>query len=41
MLAIFVSATPRLVLGSALFVYLGHQLITLLGYLLGMRATAR
>jgi CDP-2,3-bis-(O-geranylgeranyl)-sn-glycerol synthase len=40
-LAIFVSATPRLVLGSALFMYLGHQLITLLGYLLGMRATAR
>lgn len=40
-LGIYVPVTPRLVLGSAIFMYLGHQLITVLGYLLGMRTTAR
>jgi hypothetical protein len=40
-LAIFVSVTPVLVLGSVLFMYLGHQVITGMGYLLGMRVTAR
>jgi hypothetical protein len=29
------------VLGSVLFVYLGHQVITWIGYALGMRTTAR
>jgi hypothetical protein len=40
-LAICVSVTPGLVLGSVLFMYLGHQVITGMGYLLGMRTTAR
>jgi CDP-2,3-bis-(O-geranylgeranyl)-sn-glycerol synthase len=37
----FVQVTAGMLLGSAIFMYLGHQAITLLGYLLGMRAGAR
>jgi hypothetical protein len=40
-LSIVVTPTPGRVLGSLLFVYCGHQLITLVGYALGMRATPR
>jgi len=40
-LAAFVQVRFGMVLGSAIFMYLGHQAITALGYLLGMRATAR
>ena len=40
-LAVVIRPTFGLVLGSALFVYVGHQLITLIGYGLGMRATRR
>lgn len=40
-LATHVPPTTALVLGSAGFVYLGHQLITVVGYRLGMRGTAR
>jgi hypothetical protein len=40
-LAAVVTPTMGLVLGSFLFVYVGHQLITLAGYALGMRATSR
>jgi CDP-2,3-bis-(O-geranylgeranyl)-sn-glycerol synthase len=40
-LAVVVRPTPARVLGSIACVYLGHQLVTLLGYRLGMRATAR
>jgi hypothetical protein len=36
-----VPPTPGRILGSVLFVYCGHQLITLIGYALGMRATPR
>jgi CDP-2,3-bis-(O-geranylgeranyl)-sn-glycerol synthase len=37
----FVVPRPTLVLGSLLFVYLGHQLVSFLGYVLGMRSTPR
>jgi CDP-2,3-bis-(O-geranylgeranyl)-sn-glycerol synthase len=40
-LAWFVKPRAALVLGSLLFVYCGHQVVTLLGYLLGMRSTPR
>lgn len=40
-LSMVVPPTPGRILGSLLFVYCGHQLITLLGYALGMRATPR
>ncbi len=40
-LAMVVEPTLARVMGSLLFVYCGHQLITLVGYALGMRATPR
>jgi len=40
-LAIRVRPTPALVLASLVFVFVTHQLITLAGYALGMRATWR
>jgi len=40
-LATRVPPSAALVLGSVGFVYLGHQLITVVGYCLGMRAKAR
>jgi hypothetical protein len=40
-LAALVSPTPARLAGSAVCVYLGHQVITVVGYGLGMRATAR
>lgn len=40
-LAMVVEPTVARILGSLLFVYCGHQLITLIGYALGMRATPR
>ena len=40
-LSLVVAPTPGRILGSLLFVYCGHQLITLAGYALGMRATPR
>jgi hypothetical protein len=40
-LSLLVSITWQRVLGSAIFMYVAHQVITAAGYLLGMRATAR
>jgi hypothetical protein len=40
-LSFVVRPTAGLLLGSFLFVYLGHQLLTVAGYLLGMRTTWR
>jgi hypothetical protein len=40
-LATVVPVSWQRLLGSGLFMYLAHQAVTLLGYLLGMRATAR
>lgn len=40
-LALRVRTTPALVLASLVFVFVTHQLITLAGYALGMRATWR
>lgn len=40
-LAWLVRATPGRVLGSLITMYIGHQLVSLLGYRLGMRTTAR
>ena len=38
-LSFVVPPTAGLLLGSFLFVYLGHQLLTVIGYGLGMRTT--
>jgi hypothetical protein len=41
MLAFFVTATWPRIAGSLVFVYVAHQVVTLVGYWLGMRATSR
>ena len=40
-LALVVPPTPALVLASLAFVFVAHQVITVAGYALGMRATWR
>ena len=40
-LGILVGATVSRILWSVVFLFIAHQLLTLVGYQLGMRATAR